>query len=159
MRELQTREYLVMTRSNDGLIQELVEIERQIKELKSAQFNGSSNNYSGEAVTSNTYVYTPSTNWNTIKGWRVRVISPDISLNIISIYATDYNTGQRFLPLKWEASFTWRTPFNVMLDGNYESWYEFWDYDMDYPKLNVEATAISNTPCSVIIEGMEQSFA
>ena len=142
---------MIGDRAGNRLVKELKEIEQQIAELKALQFNGSSNNYSGKIITSNEFLYTPSSDWSIAKGFVVITSGTDISLaSVIMDIKRNDNNAQ--LPLRKAFRLT---SFN---NGVYENRWNFWDYASEYPQLKVKAHSIINGNGNIRIEGLYRAY-
>lgn len=140
--------------TDNQIVAELAEIERQIGELKTKQFNGSSNNYSGIIKTSNTYTFNPSTSWDLLKGFLVRIVSDDVSLTTMTLDVRQASNNQPWHPSSSPTSFRRGFRFTTILNNKYESWFYYWDYGMEYPQLKITAKGIGNGNFNVIVEGV-----
>lgn len=149
---------MTIDREKDGLIRELVSIEKQIAELKSVQFSGSSNNSSGKTITSNEFIFNPSTSWNLEKGFLVRIIGDNVSLATMILDVRRADNNQPWTPPYAPTNFRRGWRFTTILNGKYESWFYYWDYGQEYPVLKIKATAIVNNTASVVVEGVQNAY-
>lgn len=141
---------MTLFRTGNGLINELKETEQQLAEMKALQFNGSSNNYSGKVITSNTFSFTPSSDYMLAKGFIVVVKGADVSL--VSLIMEVRRTNGTLYPFRKAFRFT---SFD---NGMYENRWNFIDWGMEYPSLSVKAHAIVNGKATISVEGWQRAF-
>ena len=149
---------MTIDREKDGLMRELVSIEKQIAELKSVQFSGSSNNSSGKTITSNEFIFTPSTSWNLEKGFLVRISGDNVSLATMILDVRRADDNQPWTSGSAPTIFRRGWRFTTLLNGKYESWFYYWDYAQEYPVLKIKATAIVNNTATVVVEGVQNAY-
>ena len=137
---------IYMTRYKNSFLRTIKENGNQLEELKSIQFNGSSNNFSGSVIVADDYIFIPSALPNINEGFSIIIESTTILLCSIIVSATyDDNTEANILSNTYLRKAVYK-------DNKFYNIFNFYGITTPLPRLNIKAYGIVSNYATITVE-------